>query len=454
MKSKTQAKSVIPNFTPISSSQLQHTKWLFFALCCYLLSQSFTVPILPIGPWAIWPGFCDFAFFLLVFTFIQSRRYTTRLSIPNQKIFSILIIIFLGCIQSYLCYLASADENANGAPFGAFQLYRLVQYFSLFWLIGRIPLTAARLQVMRQIVDGVLIFVCLGVFLTYAGVVPLSLITAHLPKIGAWQFYEGVGKIGTKGLGFVGYNHAYVAAQVTMLLILRLHLGNNEKKDLSNTILLVISTLTVFISESRSGFGAMLFLLFIYLTSKPIYALCIVNIALILPVLASAFGSQSIEVNSIEGSIIDRQLTVFQANKTENLSGRDELWAAHLNALDENQVNWFVGNGFGSAIDRGNNAHMLYLQITSETGLIGLCIFSVLFSIILFYLYKTEIKEKPFFWGTITFLITAFSQETFYPQPAFGHFLGLYMSSVAIILRTPYLIEDSLPSPKSLSENI
>ncbi|NJM60002.1 MAG: O-antigen ligase family protein [Oscillatoriales cyanobacterium RU_3_3] len=280
--------------------------------------------------------------------------------------------------------MASADENANGAPFGAFQLYRLVQYFSLFWLIGRIPLTPARLQVMRQIVDGVLIFVCLGVFLTYAGVVPLSLITAHLPKIGAWQFYEGVGKIGTKGLGFVGYNHAYVAAQVTMLLILRLHLGNNEKKDLSNTILLVISTLTVFISESRSGFGAMLFLLFIYLTSKPIYALCIFNIALILPVLASAFGSQSIEVNSIEGSIIDRQLTVFQANKTENLSGRDELWAAHLSALDENQVNWFVGNGFGSAIDRGNNAHMLYLQIISETGLIGLCIFSVLFSIILF----------------------------------------------------------------------
>lgn len=452
MKSKTEAKFVIPNFMPISSSQLQRTKWLFFALCCYLLSQSFTVPILPIGPWAIWPGFSDFAFLFIVFNFIRCHRYTTRLSIPNQRIFLILIIIFIGCIQSYICYLASADNHANGVPFGAFQIYRLVEYFSLFWLIARIPLTPARLLVMRRIVDGVLIFVCLGVFLTYAGIVPLALITAHLPKVGAWQFYEGMGKLGTKGLGFVGYNHAYVAAQVMMLLILRLHLGTNQKKDLSNTILLILSTLIVFISESRSGFGAILFLAFLYLVSKPFYALCIVNIAWILPVLASAFGLQSLEINSVEGSIIERQLTVFQANKSENLSGRDERWAAHLSALDGNQINWFVGNGFGSAIDRGDNAHMLYLQITSETGLIGLSIFSILFSMILFYLHKIEIKEKPFFWGTVTFLITAFSQETFYPQPAFGQFIGLYLGSVAIVLRTPYFVEDSLTNSKDLSK--
>lgn len=453
MKLKTQTKSVIPNSTAISLWHLQRTKWLFLALCCYLLSQSFTVPILPIGPWAIWPGLSDFAFLLIVFTFIRCRQYTTPLSIPNKRIFSIFIIILLGCIQSYICYLASAEPNANGPPFGAFQLYRLVEYFSLFWLIGRIPLTTERLQVMRQVVDCVLIFVCLGVFLTYAGIVPLSSITAHLPKVGAWQYYEGVSKIGTKGLGFVGYNHAYVAAQVMMLLILRLHLGTNQKKDLSNTILLILSTLTVFISESRSGFGAILFLMLLYLISKPLYALCIVNLAWILPVMASTFGLQSLEINSVEGSIIERQLTVFQANKSENLSGRDERWAAHLSALDENPVNWFVGNGFGSAIDRGDNAHMLYLQITSETGLIGLCIFIILFSLILFYLYKIEIKEKPFFWGTITFLITAFSQETFYPQPALGQFLGFYMGSVAIVLRIHCsIVEDSLHNLKSLKE--
>ncbi|MEY3867407.1 MAG: hypothetical protein RLZZ338_1298 [Cyanobacteriota bacterium] len=447
MKSKNKAKSVSPN--SISSSQLQRTKWLFLALCCYLLSQSFTVPILPIGPWAIWPCFSDLAFFFMVFTFIRCRRYTTLLSRPNQRIFSIFIIILLGSTLSYLCYLASADENASGLPFGAFQIYRLVQYFCLFWLIARIPLTPERLRKMRQIVDGVLIFVCLGVFLTYAGIVPLGLVTAHLPKVGAWQYYANVGQIGTKGLGFVGYNHAYVAAQVMMLLILRLHLGCTQKKDISNTTLLILSTLTVFISESRSGFGAILFLLSLYLGSKPIYVLVIANIAWILPVLASLIGLESIELNSYEGSIIDRQLTVFQANNAENLSGRDQRWVAHLAALDENEVNWMVGNGFGSAIDRGDNAHMLYLQITSETGLIGLCIFGIFFSIILFFLYQIEIREKPFFWGTFTFLLTAFSQETFYPEPALGQFLGLYLSSVAIAMRTPYLVEDSLPNPQT-----
>jgi len=216
--------------------------------------------------------------------------------------------------------------------------------------------------------------------------------------------------------------------------------------------LLVLSTLIIFVSESRSGFGAMLFLLMLYLVSKPIYALCIINVAWILPVLASKLGLQSVEMNSVEGSIIERQLTVFQANKSENLSGRDERWAAHLSSLDENQVNWFVGNGFGSAIDRGDNAHMLYLQITSETGLIGLCIFIILFTKVLFYLHKLEIKEKPFFWGTITFLITSFSQETFYPQPAFGQFLGFYMSSLAILLRTRYVVEDCLANSPGLNE--
>ncbi|MFB2971791.1 O-antigen ligase family protein [Aerosakkonema sp. BLCC-F183] len=454
MNLRTKTKSVKPNPIAISSSQLKGTKWLFIALCCYLLSQCFTVPILPIGPWALWPCFSDLAFFSIIFTFICCRRYTTPLSLPNQKIFSIFIVILLGSILSYISYLATADENALGLPFGAFQIYRLAQYFSLFWLIGRIPLTPERLQRMRQIVDGVLIFVCLGVFLTYAGIVPLGLVTAHLPKVGAWQYYASVGEIGTKGLGFVGYNHAYVAAQVMMLLILRLHLGSSQTKDISNTILLILSALTVFISESRSGFGAILFLLSVYLVSKPFYVLVIFNIAWILPVLASSLGLKGIELNSYEGSIIDRQLTVFQANKAENLSGRDERWAAHLAALDENQVNWIVGNGFGSAIDRGDNAHMLYLQITSETGLIGLCIFAVLFSMITFYLYKIEIKEKPFFWGTVTFLLTALSQETFYPEPALGQFLGLYLSSVAITLRTPYFLEESLNNSKGLSEKI
>ncbi|NJL66274.1 MAG: hypothetical protein HC894_04580 [Microcoleus sp. SM1_3_4] len=181
----------------------------------------------------------------------------------------------------------------------------------------------------------------------------------------------------------------------------------------------------MFISESRSGFAAILFLMSLYLISKPIYALCIVNLAWILPVMASTLGLQSIEVNSVEGSIIERQLTVFQANKSENLSGRDERWAAHLSALDENPVNWFVGNGFGSAIDRGDNAHMLYLQITSETGLIGLSVFIILFIRILFYLYKIEIKEKTIFLGNHYIFNYCFESGNFLSTTCFRPVSGI-----------------------------
>jgi O-antigen ligase len=430
-------------YNSISPPQLNQTKWLFFALCSYLISQGFTVPVLPIGHWAIWPCFSDLALLLIVCAFLKCYRFTTPLSSPNQKIFLVLTSILLGSCQSYLFYLGFAKGDAIGSNFGAFQIYRLVQYFSLFWLMSQIPLTEKRLQILRKIVDGVLIFVCLGVFLTYAGTIPLSIITNHLPPVGAWQYYASVSKIGSKGLGFVGYNHAYVAAQIMMLIILRMHLTSNQKKDLSNFLLLLLATLTVFISESRSGFGAILFLLMVYLVSKPTYALSIVSLVLIIPLLASMFSLQAIELNSYEGSIIDRQLSLASANQVETLSGRDARWSAHLAALDDNPVNWIFGNGFGSAIERGDNAHMLYLQITSETGLIGLFIFITLFSMILFFLYKRESKEQALFWGTVIFLITGFSQETFYPEPALGQFLGLYLSSVAIVLRDPCLVVEA-----------
>jgi len=444
MKPKTQSKDIDTGETSLVSSRVKHTQWFFFAFCCYLLSQSITVPILPLGPWVIWPCLSDVAFIFLVLTFIKCHRYTVSPSILNQRIFSVLLMIFLGCLFSYFYYLLFADPNNKGYPFfGGFQIYRLVEFFGLFWLAARIPLTQARIEIMKHIVNGVLIFVCLGVFLTWANIIPLAAVTAHLPKVGAWQHYEGISKYGTEGLGFVGYNHAYVAAQIIMLFILVVHLETNPKNNLFKTFLLLLSFFSVFISESRSGFGAMLFLCLIYLIFKPLHALSIASLVCILLVLVPVIGLQSLDISSSDGSIIDRQLTVFEANKTENLSGRDQRWAAHLAALDENPINWIIGNGFGSAVDRGDNAHMLYLEIISETGLIGLGLFLFLFYLILVYSYKVEIKEKPFFWGTFVLLFTSFSQETFYPEPALGHFLGFYLSSLAIVLRTPYLGEDS-----------
>lgn len=416
--------------------QLNQTKWLFFALCCYLASQSITIPILPIGPWALWPTLSDLAFVGLICTFWKCRRFTVEISFSAKKIILVLFIVFFGSIISYISYQASADQESSGSIFGAFQLYRLSVFFTIFWLTSTVPLTPKRLEVARWIVDGVLIFVCMGVFITYAGLIPIDSIVAHLPKVGPWQFYEGIAKSGGKqGLGFVGYNRAYVAAQVMMLIGLRIHLTPNQNQAIQNTILMVISLFIVFISESRSGLVSMLFLFVVYYLYKPTHAFWVITVFLTITIFATQIGLQSIELNSNEGSIIERQLTVLQANKKENLSGRDERWVAHLASLDNNPINWFVGNGFGSAIDRGDNAHMLPLQITSETGLIGLIIFSFLFYLILRHLYQFEIGQKPIFWVTVAFLVSAGSQETFYPTPSIGQFIGFYLCSVAIALR-------------------
>jgi len=416
--------------------QLNQTKWLFFSLCCYLASQSITIPILPIGPWALWPTLSDLAFVCLICTFGKCRRFTIEISFSAKKIILVLFIVFFGSIVSYISYQASADQESSGSIFGAFQLYRLSVFFTIFWLTSTVPLTPKRLEVARWIVDGVLIFVCMGVFITYAGLIPIDSIVAHLPKVGPWQFYEGIAKSGGKqGLGFVGYNRAYVAAQVMMLIGLRIHLTPNQNQAIQNTILMVISLFIVFISESRAGLVSMLFFFVVYYLYKPTHAFWVITFFLVITIFATQIGWQSIELNSNEGSIIERQLTVLQANKKENLSGRDERWVAHLASLDNNPINWFVGNGFGSAIDRGDNAHMLPLQITSETGLIGLVIFSFLFYLILRHLYQFEIGQKPIFWVTVAFLISAGSQETFYPTPSIGQFIGFYLCSVAIALR-------------------
>ena len=78
---------------------------------------------------------------------------------------------------------------------------------------------------------------------------------------------------------------------------------------------------------------------------------------------------------------------------------------------------------------------MLPLHIILETGIVGLLMFFLLFSNILKCLYQNESGTKPVFWVTVCLLIGSISQETFYPVAALGHFLGFYLSSVAIVLR-------------------
>ena len=420
--------------------QIQNTRWLFFALCFYLISQGYTIPILGVGPsWALWPCLSDLAIALLMLTFLISFRHTSPLPKSAKPIFLILLLIIWGSIFSYLCYLISAPENAQGRVWGVYQIFRLIQFIGVFFIAAKIPLTAKRISILSQIVGIVFLFVCLGVFLTYLGIVPLSLVTAHLPADGPWPEYAAFGGSDAgRGLGFVGYNYAYTAIQIILLITLKLCLSDYKKEEFYHSGLVALATVSCFLSSSRSGLIAMLLFSVIYWLNMP-KSLSKSSISLVVVVaiilLSILFIGNYISFDSAgRDSTIERQANLFSSSNSEQLSesGRNDIWEERVEFLNKNSIKWIVGSGFGSALDSGNFAHMLPLQIVIETGFIGLIIFILLFYKIIRYFYLHEVGIKPIFLGTVILLLTSVSQETFYPMPAFQHFLGFYLCALAI----------------------
>ncbi|MGR3278823.1 O-antigen ligase family protein [Acaryochloris marina NIES-2412] len=430
----------------IQTYEPKYTKYIFWALCFYLLSQAYTIPILAVGPsWALWPNISDLTCGLLIFSLIANIKHASPASEANRKIFKTLIFTILACILSYILYLdwiynvSASFENAKGITFGLFQIYRLIQFIGIFWSTSLIPLTPKRINTLSKIVSFTLIFVCLGVVLTFTSILPLTSVTAHLPNEGAWIFYTAYGASGEgKGLGFVGYNHAYVAAQIMMLVGLRIHLASDNNQILQNTLLICLSLASSFICGSRSGFLGMLFfsIIYIYCSKKPKYEF-IIAYATLIPILIAFIIKPAALFNSkyLNSSIVERQKTLLETGNTSNLSGRDIIWLERLEFLNKKPLRWLFGSGFGAATDSGENAHNLYLHIIVETGTVGLILFLYLFSQILYYLYQNEAGMKAIFWMTIAILISSSSQETLYPVVALGHFLGFYFCCLAIALR-------------------
>ncbi|MDF5726064.1 MAG: O-antigen ligase family protein [Rhizonema sp. PD37] len=435
------------NIAVISTSLIEKTQWQFVAVCFYLLSQSFTIPILAIGSWATWPTLSDFATVMLVLTFLFSNRYKklSVVSTANKKIFVMLIFVLICCITAYLIYFSNlADPNVNGILLGIYQIYRLVEFFCVFGVTAQIPLTQKRINILKQMTNFVLIFVCLAIILTFFAILPLEALTAHLPQskdvAGAWSEYARLGKIGGRGWGTLGYNHGCVAAYVTMFAALKIHLELG-KQVMFNLLLLFLSLIACFLTESRTGFLGLLIFVVLYMLRKPSKTVLIISFTGLLfgmIALTSLSNLDTINLVSAQGSVLDRQATLFDAGNTENLSGRDDIWEEKIKFLNQEPWRWIVGTGFGSAWDNGvdgGSAHLLFLHIIVENGVLGLLIFSILSYKVIALLYKNELYIKPVFWATIAFLITSFTQEIFYPVPAMGSFIGLYLYSIAITLR-------------------
>lgn len=209
-----------------------------------------------------------------------------------------------------------------------------------------------------------------------------------------------------------------------MLLSLRMHLGQS-KKVLSDNIFLLISIIACFFTESRSGLASILTFAIMYWFQKQTYAVTTVVSAVFVGLTALIIAPNRVNLQSSEGSLIERQGTLVDVGNAENLSGRDQIWMERMKFLNEEPIRLVFGTGFGTATDSGYKAHLLVLHITLETGLIGLFLFLFLFAHILYYLYRRETGVKAILLATIAFFVSSLSQETLYFTPAFVHFTSV-----------------------------
>jgi len=409
----------------------------YFALCCYLISQAYMVPVLPFGPsWAVWPTLADMSVALMA----VSVFYRGFLSDNHRDVIKGLVLVIFVISISYLGQtvlmglLGVRDmDNNKGIIFGGFQYYRILQFAFIFWASARVPMTPARLNTLRIIVMCVFLFVCITIALTFQSTVPTAFFAPQIPddvKVGGpWsKFY--LNNYEKDGLGTIGYDHSYPASQVLLLLGLHIHLCLGKRRTL-NSLLMLLALGVIFITGSRTVLaGALVYALVMMLVDRR-YAV----VALIVVVLGlSALSLGELGGTGMSDRILERQAALLNPAES-GFSGRDARWELHLNNLNKSPVNWIIGSGFGATFEFGVHAHMNYLQVMSETGYVGFITAALFAYIVLSTLWKVDVAKHPIFWVTIALLVTAFTEETFYPIAHKTHFIGFYLCSLAITLR-------------------
>lgn len=410
-----------------------------WCLAAFLLAQGYTIPVLAIGPgWALWPSLPDLIGLSALVVFAGSAIWhgaIVRPTLAQRRLTIAASALVLASIASYMI-LTVADLSGVGGqvgvPWGAYHVCRLLQALAAFWVTTRIRLTASDQVLLGRCATAALLWVCVTVVLTGIGAVPPGAFALGLPEAlevaGPWSFYLHAA---AGGLGTIGYNHAYVAAQLLLLLALHLHFAGPKHPVLSG-VLVLGTTFAALLTGSRAGFAAVLLFVGAAWLRRPLVAMSLVTAGWL------ALMSLSPFLGSMDRWVLDhavaRQLTLTEQYSSDNLSGRDGIWRERIEFLNEEPVRWLIGTGVGSARESGENAHMLYLQIVVESGVIGLTAFMIFFCGVLRALSSAGRKWSPLFWGTIALLVSALTQETLYPVPAFATFLLFYSVAVAVAI--------------------
>lgn len=408
-------------------------RYQFVSISIYMMTQMFMIPIIPIGPsWSVWPRLADFALIILMTTALLSAR-NGRPSIKCRRLLRYLILCNMVCVSTFLVFNHFHNWEHLALSFGLYQVYRLSQFILIFWAASQVPLTQLQAIKLARIATLVLVMVCMGGIATFFEFIPANALVSHLPDdpyvSGPWSFYRLEVH---RGWGAIGYNHAYISAQILLLLGLRFHLSP-VRMGLGDGLVVMLAVFAVGISGSRAGLASIMVFVTIFFAQKSARQFLAILIPVILLIL-TALLITSDKVGITLSEVWERQSTLMDPTNEGNLSGRADIWNDCIEFLNEKPHRWIVGEGFGTAISSGAHAHMLYLHIVLELGVLGLLGFIALAAYILRALWQCESGAGPLFLTTVALLLSALTQETFYPVTALGHFLGLYLFSVAIAL--------------------
>lgn len=421
-----------------AAADIRRTRFAFAAVCCYLASQAVYLPVVAVGPsWAIWPTPSDLAATMVIAALLLGIRNQPVRSGANRRVLSVLVFIaaanVVGFVAMNLGRLTSGSDAGKSASFAIYQVYRTLQFLLVFRLAAGIPLTRRRIELMLRITEAVLVILFLGVAAMSVSILSSRLLISHVPVAagvaGAWGalLREDPSNI----VGTVGWDHAYVGLQLIMATALRLSL-RGSRQSISDAVYILLAMAGVFLSGSRSAMAGVLLLVGLLAVRRP--GMVVTMGVLTVMALIAAGGLIQNSEDSL-AALLERQLSLTRPLESGNLSGRQYIWEDRVDSLRSNPVSWIIGSGLGTGSETSQTAHCLYLHIFTETGMIGLIVFGVVFAKLINTLRKSERDAKPVYLATFGFLLTAMTQETFYPVAYLGHFMGFYFCSVAIALR-------------------
>ncbi len=400
-----------------------------FAVIVYILSQGFTIPILPIGPsWAVWPRLDDFSTLFLFLVYLGTRRNTCPMNRLEHTIFALIIVGAILSLPSTAIGALRYPEIIKGPSFGVFQTYRIIEYTMVWFCIRGMTFSSKQFDKISYTVFFVVVFVVIIGIGNATGAIPSARLLRHLPYDGPWGVLKQAATGAHKPRGPYGWNSGYM---VDMLVLFTALLFVSRKPSAMFRIPLVVAVaVVVFLTGSRAATVAWCVCLAILSTKSA------KQLIMMLVVISLFFICFYMVVDFFEYEIVERAtqragtLIHREAFEDKTLAGRTLQWVALLRYMvsDPSVPVLGVGWGFGQIVlepETGiSGAHSMYLSPLLEVGVFG----AIMFYILLFQMYRLVRGKDPLLAAIraayLAFLVAGITGSIFFPAVSAGSFLG------------------------------